>query len=413
MTHPAPAARRIDYAGDLPLTARNAGLDDLADMLRTQHARKLDIVTPATQLTSEHGLWIISGAEPVMDTDGVTTADGVYRPTRVADEGLADKLRIPLGYLRRLRAERPDLYDANVNGLLRGGDWLRDLGYQPHGDELADIEADSRSFLVRCFRGDGEDGDGRYGIARALLSDRYKIVDHLDVLMAALDGVRQSGAEVEVSAADLTDRRMMVRLSSPAIRELAPDLLGDYRSPFTGQTGADNPVVSAGFVISNSETGGGAFTITPRLVIEVCSNGMTVTRDALRSIHIGGQMDDGVIRWSDETQQRNLELVASQTRDAVATFLDTAYVRAKLDEMREHAGKPVDRPADVVTQVAKSLRFDQATADGILDHFIRGGQTTAGGVAQAVTSYAQTLDDADTAADVEASALDAMALAAR
>ena len=37
-------------------------------------------------------------------------------------------------------------------------------------------------------------------------------------------------------------------------------------------------------------------------------------------------------------------------------------------------------------------------------HFIRGGQLTAGGVMQAVTSVAQTLDDADAAHEMEASA---------
>jgi hypothetical protein len=50
---------------------------------------------------------------------------------------------------------------------------------------------------------------------------------------------------------------------------------------------------------------------------------------------------------------------------------------------------------------------------GKLAHFIRGGQLTAGGVMQAVTSVAQTLDDADTAADLEAQALRVMDLAAQ
>jgi hypothetical protein len=52
-------------------------------------------------------------------------------------------------------------------------------------------------------------------------------------------------------------------------------------------------------------------------------------------------------------------------------------------------------------------------ADAILAHFIRGGQLTAGGVMQAVTSVAQTLDDGDTAHDLEAQALRAMDLAAQ
>ena len=46
-------------------------------------------------------------------------------------------------------------------------------------------------------------------------------------------------------------------------------------------------MVFAGWVLSNSETGCGAFTITPRLVVHVCRNGMTITKDALRAVHLG------------------------------------------------------------------------------------------------------------------------------
>ncbi len=31
------------------------------------------------------------------------------------------------------------------------------------------------------------------GVARALLSDSYKLMDNFDMLLAALDGLRQSG----------------------------------------------------------------------------------------------------------------------------------------------------------------------------------------------------------------------------
>ena len=395
------AQARIDRVGDLPVTARNATLGDLASILKEQQARKVDIVAPATAIRSEGATWVVDGADPIITAEGVTSSAGEYRPTKVADEGMAGRLGIPTGYLRRMREERPDLYDANVNGWLHG---------TPHGEYLADASPhpDPRSFLVRGFR-----VEGQAGIARALLSDRYRIVDHLDVLTAALDGVRQAGADVEIEACDLTDRRMMVRIASPEIRELAPDILGNYRSPFTGATGADNPVISAGFVLSNSETGGGAFTLTPRLRVEVCKNGMTIAKDALRSVHLGGKMDDGVIRWSDETQQKNLDLVTAQARDAVSTFLDVEYVRAKIQQIREAAGRPVEEAAKAVQHIATTLRIGADAADPILDHFIRGGDPTAGGMMNAVTSYAQTLDDADSAAEVEAVALDALALAAR
>ena len=403
MSTPQRAPRNIEHHGDLPLRARNATLEDLAAMLKDQQARKVDVVAPATAVRSEGGTWVVDGTEPTLTADGVTASAGRYTPTGVADEGMADKLGIPVGYLKRLRADRPDLYDATTNGLLHG----TAAGHPVHPD-LPAADADPRSFLVRAFR-----GDNGTGVARAFLSDRYRIVDHLDVLTAALQGVRDAGANVEVTSCDLTDRRMHVKVAAPDVAELAPDLLGDYRSPFTGHRGAENPTVFAGFVLSNSETGGGALTITPRITFRVCDNGMTLTKDALRNVHLGGKLEQGVIRWSDDTQARNLELVAAQARDAVATFLDVEYVRGALDRIRAKAGHEVEDAPKVVQHVARTLTFGQDAADGILDHFIRGGNPTAGGVLNAVTSYAQTVEDADRAAELEAGALAALDLAAR
>lgn len=382
------------------LTARNASLQDIAALLTDQRGRAHDIVAPASAIRSEGGNLVVTGSEPILSADGVTNGDGTYVPTVVAEEGVASKLGIPLAYVRRMRADRPDLFDANVNG------WLR--GQVDLAGDFAKADPDPRSFLVRTFRGD----DGGPGVARAFLSQSYKVIDNLDVLLAALDGVQQAGAEVEIQGADLTERRMYVRISAPAIQALAPTLLAGYRSPFTGNSGADNPTVFAGFVLSNSETGCGAFTITPRLTVQVCNNGMTMTKDALRSIHIGGKMDEGVIRWTDDTQAKNLELVAAKTRDAVATFLDVEYVERALAAIEERAAVKLDKPAEAIQIVSAKLRYTETQAAGILDHFIRGGDATAGGVLHAVTSYAQVIADADEAAEFEDSALRALELAA-
>lgn len=381
---------------------RNATLQDLASLLQEQHARKLDVVAPASTIRAKDGQIVLTGTDAQLDEDGVTVTDGVYRPTDIFDGGLADKLGIPVGYLRRMRETRVDLYDANVNGWLHGlRPKMQFSGDGNHKVVREGIDGDPRSFLVRTFRGD----DGGPGIARAFLSDRYGIVDNLDVLMAALDGVKAAGVEVNISGTDLTERRMRVRVEAPQVRAYAPELLAGYRSPFTGESGTDNPVIFAGFEIGNSETGGGAFTLTPRMVIQVCSNGMTITKDAIRGVHLGSKMDAGVIRWSEDTERTNLELVRAKTRDAVATFLDVDYVLAKVAEITEQAQKPVEDAAKTVELVSKRLQYSAAQQATILDHFIKGGQLTAGGVMQAVTSAAQTLTNADEAADLEASAL--------
>ena len=366
--------------------ARNATLDDLAALLRDQQARKVDIVAPAAAVRAHGARLVVESTEPVLGPDGVTMTSGAYAPTEVCDQGMADKLGIPAAYLRKLREQRAGLYDANVNG------WL---------------DGDERRFLIRCLRG----GSGA-GVARAFLSDGYKIIDHLDVLLAALDGVRQAGFPVTVAGCDLTERRMYVRVVCEQVAVMAPVLLAGYRSPYTGASGADNPVISAGFVLTNSETGCGAFTLTPRLVARVCDNGMTITRDATRAIHLGERLDEGMVTWSGNTLDKMLALITAKTSDSVATFLNPTYVERAVRAMEKQAGHPVADPQGAVETVSARLRFTDTQQRDILAHFIRGGDLTAGGVMHAVTSAAQLQDDADTAHEMETLALRALELAA-
>lgn len=367
--------------------SRNASLGELAALLQDEHHRKLDVVAPASTIRAEDGRLIIQGTAHELSPTGVTTRAGAFRPTGVCEAGIAEKLGIPVGYLRKVRTEAPELWDANVNG------WL---------------DRTDRSFMVRTLL----PGDQGEGIARAMLSTGYRIIDNLDILTAALDGVRSAGVDVRIDSCDLSDKRMYVRIIADQVRAYAPKLLRNYRSPFTGDRGADNPVVFAGFEISNSETGCGAFTITPRLVVQVCNNGMTITRDAERNVHLGGRHDDGVVKWSNETVERVLKVVTSKTADAVRTFLRESYVQEQLHRIESTAGTPITNPEETITTVSKALRFNEDTRAALFNHFIAGADVTAGGVLHAVTSVAQTLPDADEAHDLEAQGLRAMELAA-
>ncbi|MEX5712952.1 DUF932 domain-containing protein [Parafrankia sp. FMc6] len=369
---------------------RNATLPDLVEILRDTQARMVDIVTPAGAIRARDGQLVVSGAEPELSDSGVTLVEGVYTPTAVADEGLATKLGIPLAYLRQLREQHIDLYDRNVNG------WL---DHPAHRD---------RRLLLRALR---HDHGG--GIIRAVLSDRYKPVDNLDVLLATLAGIRDSGAQTTIDGADLTDRHMHVRVRSDSVRALAPSLLRDYRSPFTGQRGADNPVVWAGFVLTNSEVGAGAFTITPRLVVQVCNNGLTIARDAVREVHLGGRLEEGTVSWSADTQRKALALVTAKVRDAVAAFLTTDYVERQITAVQQRAAVPVDDPAGAVEVVSRQLHYTAEQQTLILRHFVKGADLTAGGLLHAVTSAAQALPDADAAHAMEAQALRVLDIAAR
>lgn len=385
----------------MELTLRNASLSALVGELTEQQARKQDLIVPARDLWSREGRVFVRGAgEAALTESGVTTGNAEFTATDIYDEGVSAKLGMPRTYLRTLRNSGwTDLIDGNLNSLLHGFT-------NGAGNELR--APDARRFMLRTFKGEGD----QPGTARALLSDKFRTIDNWDVLMATLSGMKAAGLDAHVvRAADLTNRRMYVKIVAPEIKALAPELLKNYRSPFSGNRGADNPTVFAGFVLSNSETGDGAFSITPRLEIEVCSNGMTMTRDAVRRTHLGSKAeDDGVVRYSEATQRKSLELITLQTRDAVTTFLNADYMAGAIRSIETKAGREVGRPMDVVQTLVRREAFAKSDTDGLLDHFIKGGDMTAGGVFGAITSYAQTVTDADRAYAMEADALTAAGL---
>jgi hypothetical protein len=390
------------------LTLQNASFQTLYGQLKEQRDRKVDLIVPARDLCFDRGqVKIRNAGEPVLTDSGVTPTHLTLDPSNVFDEGLSSKLGIPRAYLRTLRDNGwYDLVDANVNRLLYGHTEQRPSdGSQPTGRVVRD--PDARRFLVRTFRGE----DGRPGYARAFLSDSYKTLDNWDILNAAMEGMSAAGLGANVvHSADLTDRRMYMKVVVPEISMLAPELLKDYRSPFSGKRGADNPMVFAGVVIGNSETGNGSFFVRPEIQIQVCDNGMTIKQDVISRRHLGAKVeDDGVIQYSDETQKKNLELIKLQTRDAIRTFLNVDYMTRVVQRVTEQAGAKVDKPSDVVTRLVKRDAFSKEDAEGLLDRFIQGGDMSRGGVLQAVTAYSQDVraTDPDRAHDMNMDALDA------
>lgn len=410
----------------LPTSVRHAELSDLVGLLNRQQTSKVDVVVPASALLAREGFVELSGVGPVVDERGVTLVDGVYRPTAAADAQLGTKLKIPVGYLKWLREQqRTDLYDHNVNGLLHGPDDPR-LPGQP----------DERSFLLRLF---ASGVAGEAGVLRAFLSDRYGIIDHLDVLTAVLDGITAADTDVEIRSCDLTESSMHCKVYSPKVSALAPTLLAGYRNPFdnpdleaerrrvvgdlhrwrgvaarTGQgyRPGSEPVVFAGFRFSNSETGHHAVTLKPELVIQICGNGLTLPLFSHTRRHLGDKLDIGTVgSWSQDTQRKRLAVITAETRDKVSEWLSPEFLSARVNELERDAAAPVRQPDKTIEVVAKKLGFSEEERTGILSHFIAAGQLTAAGIANAVTSFSQTIPDADRADALDDVALQAMTLA--
>lgn len=444
-------------------TVRNANFQDLLTMLNAQRARSVDLVVPAAKLKFSEGMLVVDGVEMILEEDGFTDPNGRYWPTQGADDQLAERLGITTSYLRRLRhgvtdrrekttaVPRLDLFDANVNGLLSGRrpkyiavplttpDAEREYQVVREG-----IPADPRSFFLRLLR-----PDNGVGVLRAVLSNRFARLDNVDGLLAMLAGIQDAGVDPETLKiyGDLSETRMFVHVQAPQILAAAPRLLEGYRSPFDSEsergkrqgkalsmderielgrqfrerghgdgnhTGfyqpGNEPLVHAGFMLSNSEVGSGRWQIVPEITILQCSNGLTMTKDAFARSHVGARLDEGHVEWSADTQGKELQLVTAQTRDVVKAVLRKEYVETKIEQLEGRAGAAVAEPEKTIEVVAKKFQFSKEEQDGILRHFLMSGQLTSGGVMQAVTSYSQTLSNPDAAHDLNTRAVEVMEL---
>lgn len=440
---------------DIITSMRNADISDIVSVLQDQRARRLDVVVTPRMIRSEGGrIAVLPGEDTqVITEDGVSSAAGSYLPTVLGDEGLGQLLGIHAGYLKSLRGDgRTDLLDANYNGKLHGAVGAGDFpGFSEAGDGMIapPFPPYGSAILLRLLRGD----DSADGVLRAAMSPRFKIIDNLDVLLACMQGMRQAGIEAVPEVSSLTERRMHIRFSVPEIAAFAPKLLEGYRSPFDGPGGVkraggqpgmqlkaghfglgagalqralaaakregkdyppgQEPVVYAGIKITNSDVGEGACIIAPEIGIQICGNRLTLTAGADRQVHLGAARDEGIVQWSSETLDRELELIASRAKDAVTSFLSEEWFLGQVNEIEARAGVPVTEHAEVIKDVSRAAGFSKGEEASILDHFLRGGSHTAGGVANAVTSVSQTLDNADRAAELEARAIPVMEHAAR
>jgi hypothetical protein len=374
--------------------AHGTDLQKFAALLQDLRTNTVDLVVPSSKLVMTEGNLTV--LDDIVASSGVFSVPR-FTMTKLGDDGLSQRLNIPREFLGRAHhggivgkkaiAANPALYDALVN---------LTLAPQPEA-----------RWLLRCLT--GATPEGTDGYVRAFLTNGYRIIDHLDVLVATLQGIQGAGLDpstLEIQC-ELTENRMYVRVGAPEVAVAAADLLKDYRSPYrdpeTGRylTGAELPMIYAGFTVTNSETGHGSAGITPQAIVQICKNGQTWKSDMMKEIHLGQRLNEGVVKASDETQAAVLELVRSQTVDAVKAFLSKDYLEKKVDGMREAAGVEIpvsegdEAAKNAVEIVRKECAFTDGQAASVLQDFLSCGTSTVGGMVQAVTSAAQRQTSAD------------------
>lgn len=94
--------------------------------------------------------------------------------------------------------------------------------------------------------------------------------------------------------------------------------------------------------------------------MQICRNGLTITRDASRSVHHGERLGEGVVAWSGNTLDKTLALITARTTDAVSTFVEPRYVSQVVRAIGAQAGHPIQDPQEAVAVVSQRLRFTDA-----------------------------------------------------
>lgn len=295
-----------------------------------------------------------------------------FAPTSVFHGQVSEKLGIPKTYYDKMKGKALKLLDENVNH------WLKEEG---------------KNLLIRTFTREEGGND-----ARALLSERYNMIDNFEVLFTTLDAIKDCGLQVNVSGADLSETRLFIHITCPEIEVQATEMLKLYRRTYEVGTG-----IISGFVIQNSEVGFGSFQVMPRAVVLACNNGMVKKSDALRRVHLGGKLDELDFHKNSDVMNANRKLVKEQVKHAVKKFLSKDYLQNLVNTYTELGAKEIEAPIPAVVEViAKDYGFDQDTKKSLLDHFLRGGDPRRIGIVNSITEIVQTFEDVDKRHDTEA-----------
>lgn len=357
-------------------------LTELAGELEAIKRGSRDYVAPAPllRMTPEKQL--------VMDKSGDLRPFAV-RP--YAHGQIAGLLGIPKQYYDRMAAEAPALLANNVNT------WF------------ANRATDKQ--LVRTVGGD----------VRAVLSDRFRALDNVDLAEAAMPELVKRGAVVQ--SVELTETKFYLKATLPTMRRalgggdlpVGAEIATYEEFPNYAERKAENmrrgfrvgDVVEAMLCLSNSEVGAGTLRIEWGTMVLACLNALIVPGDSYKRYHVGrsqaGQDDDAIRALiSNEARQADDRAFWLKVRDMVRLAFDEVRFNklvAKLEGAQ--ADKIEGSLTQVVERVTERFSFSESVGGGVLKHLIAGGDLTRYGLTQAITRASADVADYDVATEME------------
>ncbi len=302
-------------------------MTQLRDKVTVLSKMKKDYLVPTNELT--------------VSTNGDVTFLNVQGTPYALQERAASQLsaitHLPYSYFQRLKKHYPDLLDANLNRLLADQDKPR---------------------MVRTLG----------AVARAVLSDRYRKVEHetlLDSLMPLIADVKG----LEVVSASLTSDRLYLKATCKY--EKAEVKVGD--------------TVAWGILCMNSETGCSSIVVQPYVQVLKCTNGMVIPQyyEGTRKIHLGKRITN--MTEYEALYENEEDDLSDVLKKQIEKIMDSQYYMAVVEKMRMATELLIPDIANTLEIVTKRFSLSDMEKEAVFQHYLANKDSSLWGLVNAVT----------------------------
>ena len=278
-------------------------LQNLILKVKDQHARAADYLAPTHDLqkiTADNGRPQVvieqRGGEPTK----------IFDINDVAFTQIAGHAEIDARTARRLQSEYSTEFDALINAIWQKKPAVRML----------------RTHAAQMSAGDYIGAAVSDGLLRAFVSDKFKTFDNINLLESTLRPLMENPALFQVVNADITDKRLYLRL----------------RSLIQTGTGANvGDIMANGIGLQNSEVGAGSVSVYQIVWTLACLNGMQ-TQNKTRKSHITSARDSE--EWgllSDAAKDADNKALELKIRDLVGVYPSRDAFDQVIEQMKQAA----------------------------------------------------------------------------
>ena len=286
-------------------------LSKLLEKVKDQAARSADFLAPTNDLQKSTTL---DGKPQIVIEANRGEPTKFFNINDTAFGQIATHAGIDTRTARRLQASYPSEFDTLTNAI-----WQKEPTRR-----MIRTHLDTENF----------------GTARAFVSDKFKTFDNVNLLQTTLPQLMESDAQFQVVSADLSEKRMYLRLKS--LEQLG-----------TGANVGDHMANGIGF--GNSEVGAGSVLVYQIFWTLACLNGMQ-TENKSRSSHITSARDgDDWGLLSDDAKNADNHALELKLRDLVGVYSSREAFDEVLDKMKAAAADVIDGEFTDVTDVVNNL----------------------------------------------------------